>query len=167
MKILYLHGLDSELIPEKREILEKYAAVLGPTLDYRQNCRIVDFLFNEYKMENIDLIMGSSMGGYAGYYLSFLMNKPGLFFNPALPYKNVLQFLPKINFSYNKFRKIVIGMQDDTIFAAHNIDFLQNTLPKDANAKIEIINKLQHRVPIDIFDYEIKLFFDDLKMYMD
>ncbi len=165
MKILYLHGLDSCLHPEKRNILEKHATVLGPTIDYRQNCRIVEFLFNKYAKENIDIIMGSSMGGYAGYYLSFLMNKPGLFFNPALPYKNILQFLPKINYKYSKFRKFVIGMQDDTILATHNINFLQNTLPKTANAKIGIVNKLEHGVPIDIFRHEIELFFDDLEMY--
>lgn len=163
MNVLYLHGLDGELSVEKEEILEKYAKVIAPNLCYRSNNKIVEFLFEKYSDKNIDIIIGSSMGGYAGYFLSSMLKKPGLFFNPALPYRNVVQFLPRFDMSYSSFKKIIIGKQDDTIDATCNLNFLMNTLPVDANTKIAIINKLEHRIPIQIFKEEIDLFFKEIK----
>lgn len=159
MKILYLHGLDGSLRPEKRKSLEKYAEIYGPQLCYRTNNRIVEFLYGKYLDKNIDFVMGSSMGGYAGYFLSFMLEKPGLFFNPALPYKNVSQFLPRIELKYDKFRKIVIGKQDETIKAKDNLNFLMNTLPENANVKISILNRLAHQIPYKIFEKELDIFF--------
>lgn len=159
MNILYLHGLDGSLSNEKRKILEKFGSVIGPQLCYRNENRIVDFLYKEYKDSNIDVIIGSSMGGYSGYFLSLKMNLPGLFFNPALPYRNVVQFVPKIQILRKKYVKIVIGRKDDIILANDNLNFLMNTLNDDDNVKISIINKLEHRIPADIFEKEIEIFF--------
>lgn len=163
MNILYLHGLDGALSDEKRKILEKFGNVIAPQLCYRNDNRIVDFLNNKYKKSAIDVIIGSSMGGYSGYFLSLIMDLPGLFFNPSLPYKSIVQFLPKINNERIKFVKIIIGKKDDTIKAVDNISFLLNTINYSDNIKISIINQLEHRVTVDIFNNELNIFFSELK----
>lgn len=162
-KILYLHGLEGHLSDEKRKILEKYANVTSPKLDYRANNEMIQFLVNEYSNKNIDIIIGSSMGGFAGYYVSLIMNKPSLLFNPALPYRtSVKQIIPKTKIIRKKFSHIVIGRQDPIIKAVDNLDFLiKNTSPDD-NIRINIINSLEHRIPIEIFKQEVKLFFDKI-----
>ncbi|MBN2663010.1 MAG: hypothetical protein JXR68_05120 [Bacteroidales bacterium] len=164
MNILYLHGLDGALSDEKRKILEKFGNVIAPQLCYRNDNRIVDFLKNEYKKSAVDVIIGSSMGGYSGYFLSLIMDLPGLFFNPALPYKNTVQFISKINTERKKFAKIIIGKKDDTIKASDNISFLLNTISDNDNIKISIINQLEHRIPVYVFDIELNLFFSELKL---
>ena len=48
MTILYLHGLESKLSPEKRELLETYGSVLAPDMDYKANPNMITTLQQEY-----------------------------------------------------------------------------------------------------------------------
>jgi uncharacterized protein len=159
MNILYLHGLDSNLSDEKRQILEKFGKVIAPNLDYRENVNSIDFLFNEYKNENIDAIIGSSMGGFAGFYLSKMFQVPALLFNPALPYRtSVLQNIPNIEQEHSYLLQIVIGNQDDVILAKDNIEFISKLFPFNCDFRLHINKELGHGIPIDVFENEIKLF---------
>src|SRR5690554_4666971 len=94
MNILYLHGLDSSLNDEKRAILEKYGKVYAPLIDYREDANRVVFLIDEFKDKDIDVVIGSSMGGFAGYYIADALQRPALLFNPALAYRSVRQEIP-------------------------------------------------------------------------
>jgi uncharacterized protein len=159
MNILYLHGLDSNLSDEKTQILEKFGNVIAPNLDYRENSNIIDLLFNKYKNENIDAIIGSSMGGFAGFYLSKMFQVPSLLFNPALPYRtSVLQNIPIIEKEHNHLLQIVIGNQDDVILAKDNIEFISKLLPFNCDFRLHINKELGHGIPLDVFENEIKLF---------
>ncbi len=163
MKLLYLHGLESSLTEEKRKVLSKYFEVIAPSIDYKVENRIVESLLEEFSSEGIDVLIGSSMGGYAAYFLSLIMHIPVLAFNPALPYKNVVQFIPEINKKRVNYAKIIIGLKDNVIKADDNIDFLRNTVNPDDNIKITLINKLEHPIPIDIFEQEVEIFYNELK----
>lgn len=163
-KILYLHGLDSFLNDEKRNILEKYGYVLAPNINYRENSNIYSLFLEELKKESIDVIIGSSMGGLIGYYLSNKINKPSLLFNPALPYQSVLQIIDKNNIAHSSSLKyIVLGKKDIIVNYYDNLDFLNKNIHKDDNVEIKIINQLEHRIPIDIFENEVFNFFKELK----
>jgi len=164
MQILYFHGLDSVLNPVKKEILEKYYTVISPVLDYRNNNQVVKIFYDKFKNEKIDVVMGTSMGGYVAYYLSFMLNLPCMVFNPALPYKNVLQFLPELKTERNKFLYVVLGKQDNIIKAKDSLEFLQNTTSKHENIRVTILNQLEHQIPIDVFESEINIFFELLKL---
>lgn len=48
MNILYIHGLDSNLSIEKRQILEKFGNVIAPEFDYRANPNMIKTLFDNY-----------------------------------------------------------------------------------------------------------------------
>ena len=75
MNILYIHGLNGSLSPEKQVFLERYGNVEAPSLDYENNPDSIIWLYNHYKDAKIDVIIGSSMGGFAGYHLSKLFKK--------------------------------------------------------------------------------------------
>ncbi len=159
MNILYLHGLDSSLSDEKRQILEKFGNVFAPNLDYRNNQNIIDFLVKEYKNHRINAIIGSSMGGFIGFYLSKMFQVPALLFNPALPYRTlVLQNIPNIDQDHNHLLQIVIGKQDDVILAKDNIEFISKLLPFNCDFRLHIYKELGHGIPLDVFENEIKLF---------
>ena len=143
MNILYLHGLDSNLSAEKKVILEPFGNSIAPELDYRANPNMIETLFNQYSNQNIDVIIGSSMGGFAGFYLSKLMQIPALLFNPALPYRtSVLQNIPVINDNHNHLLQIVIGNQDDVILAKDNLDFITKLLPLKNNMQFQITSHI-------------------------
>lgn len=160
MNILYLQGLDSSLSIEKRQILEPFGNIIAPDLDYRANPNMIETLYNEYENKNIDAIIGSSMGGFAGFYLSKLMQIPALLFNPALPYRtSVLQNIPIIEEKNNHLLQIVIGNQDDVILAKDNLAFITNLFPVKYDFRLHLINELSHGIPFDVFAKEIDLFF--------
>lgn len=160
MNILYLHGLDSNLSIEKKEVLEPFGNIIAPDLDYRANPNMIETLYTEYKNQNIDVIIGSSMGGFAGFYLSKLIQIPALLFNPALPYRtSVLQNIPIINDDHNHLLQIVIGNQDDVILAKDNLKFITKLLPLKNDFRLHVLSELGHGIPVDIFEREVNLFF--------
>ena len=162
MKILYLHGLDSNLSIEKKEVLKPFGNIIAPDLDYRLNPNMLESLFKDYIKQNINVIIGSSMGGFAGFYLSKLMQIPALLFNPALPYRtSVLQNIPIINDEHKHLLQIVIGSQDDVILAKDNLDFIFKQLPFKNDFRLHILKDLGHGIPLDIFDNEVNLFFNN------
>lgn len=162
MTILYLHGLESKLSPQKKLILEQYGTVIAPNLNYTENPNIIETLYKDYKDQNIDFIIGSSMGGFTGFYLSKLMQIKTLLFNPALPYRtSILQNIPAIKKEHTQLVQIVIGNQDDIIKATDNIAFIMKLLPLKTDLRLHLINELGHGIPLVTFENEVNLFFSN------
>ena len=91
MNILFLHGLESKLSDEKRAILETYGTVIAPDLEYKSNPNVIQNLYDEFKNQDINTIIGSSMGGFAGFHLANSLGICALLYNPALPYRNSIE----------------------------------------------------------------------------
>jgi len=163
MNLLYLHGLESKLSDEKRGILINHAQVIAPDLDYKSNPNIIEFLFETY--QNIDAIIGSSMGGFAGYYLANLLGVPSLLFNPALPYRNGSeQIVPSyLSMNHPDSMRIVLGAQDTIIDAKDNLAFLSKNISDKTDYTIVLKRDLAHQIPISVFEEQTKAFFELLK----
>lgn len=162
MNILYLHGLDSSLSDKKRQILIRYGKVFAPKIDYRKNKNSISQLVSEFRNKNIDIVIGSSMGGFVGYHLSDALQKPALLFNPALAQRSISQEILEYNNTEPNFKRIVIGAQDEVVDPAETMKFLAETLSTRINYEIHFRTDLAHRIPIPIFEEEVKLFFDRL-----
>ncbi len=162
MNILYLHGLESKLSPEKRLILEKYGSVIAPDLDYKSNPNMIEFLYDSYHNQNIDVIIGSSMGGFAGFYLANSFGVPCLLYNPALPYRtSIAQIIPSgIPVNSSPFMRIVLGALDNVIKAKDNLAYLSQIISDKTDYAISVRKELAHQIPLDVFQEESKLFFD-------
>lgn len=161
MNILYLHGLDSSLNPEKRTILEKYGAVYAPQIDYRKDIDSIESLLSFLKDKNINVVIGSSMGGFAGYYIAEALQRPALLFNPALAYRSVEQEIPIIENPFSNLKQVVLGAKDETIDPKSTLGFLANSIGID-EYEIKIRQDLAHRIPEEIFEEEVKAFFKKL-----
>ena len=162
MNILFLHGLESKLSQPKRELLEQYGTVIAPDLEYKTNSDIINMLHTQFQNKNIDAIIGSSMGGFTGFYLSKLLRVPALLFNPALPSRNAYQAIPETEAQHNHLLQFVIGNQDDIVDPQQNLEFIIKYVARNADLKIHIINSMQHRIPIEILGNEAKSFFGAL-----
>lgn len=157
-KILYLHGLDSQLSDEKHEALKAYGKILFPDIDFRATDQVIENLYSQYKNDGIDVIIGSSFGGFAAYYLSLLFDVDCLIFNPALPYRSYPQQIPAVN-KREKNLLTVIGVQDPLIKAADNISFLLEHQPENKHSRIHVLQDLAHQIPLPIFRSEVNYFF--------
>jgi predicted esterase YcpF (UPF0227 family) len=163
MRILFLHGLEGELSEEKRALLSEYGDVFSPKMDYRSDSSMIETLAERFGRETIDVVIGSSMGGFAGYYLSRLLSTPCLAFNPALPYRSVVQYVPAALSARQHYLQVVLGSQDNVIIADDTLNFLNRNQLIAENARVHLISDLAHRIPVTIFDQETKIFFNILK----
>lgn len=159
MNILYLHGLDGDLAPEKRTILKKYGKVFSPAIDYRTTYNSIELLVEQYKNENIKVVIGSSMGGFVGYYIADAYQLPSLLFNPALSSRSVHQEVPVYKNPYLSFKQIVLGADDDVIDPRHTFTFLSKTLQEHTDYDIHVRQRLGHRIPVAVFEEEVAAFF--------
>lgn len=162
MNILYLHGLDGDLAPEKRAILEKFGRVFSPAIDYRTEYNSIELLVEQYKNEKIQAVIGSSMGGFVGYYIADAYQLPSLLFNPALYSRSVHQKIPTYKSPYLSFKQIVLGIDDDVINPKDTFTFLSKTLQEHTDYKIHVRQRLGHRIPVDVFKEEVEAFFKKL-----
>lgn len=162
MTILYLHGLNGSLSPEKRALLERYGKVFSPSIDYEADSESIARLIELYDSHDINVVIGSSMGGFAGYYISNAFQLPALLFNPALAERSVTQNIPEIKNETSVFKHIVLGTKDRVVNPKQTLIFLADTLSNHPNYKVNIHNDLEHRIPIAVFEQEVNLFFKQL-----
>jgi len=96
--ILYIHGFASCGKGKKSEILKRYFGenrVISPDLPFSPKLAI-DFLSKILKEVNIDLIVGSSLGGYYAINLAENFDKKAVLINPSLkPYHTLLPYVGK------------------------------------------------------------------------
>ena len=159
MNILYLHGLDGFLSNEKRNALSKYGEVFGPQIDYRSSINLLDEFIETYKREKIDVVIGSSAGGLAGYYISLALNTPCLIFNPALTYSSLIQNIPQDLPKREKYLQVVLGKKDEVIKARDNLFFLEKNLETHFQYSTHLLNHIGHQIPVSTFENELVYFF--------
>ena len=163
MTILYLHGLNSSLSPEKRSILEYYGNIEAPALDYENNPDSIVWLYNHFKDAEIDVVIGSSMGGFAAYHISKLFKLPALLFNPALAYRSVIQNTPGTPETNGSRIDIVLGSKDTIVEPKSTLIFLGDLLMETQDYNIHIRHDLEHQIPVAVFDEEIANFMNSLE----
>src|SRR5690554_2292449 len=162
MNILYLHGLDGDLAPEKRTVLQKYGKVFSPAIDYRNEYNSIELLVDQYKNEKIQTVIGSSLGGFVGYYISDAYKVPSLLFNPALASRSVSLRIPTYPNPFLGYKMIVLGIQDDVVDPRGTLNFLSKNLHPYTNYDIRVRQNLKHQINIDVFKEEVQSFFKGL-----
>ena len=159
MNILYLHGLESKLSDAKRAVLEQFGTVIAPDLDYKSNAEMFAFIMKTYQNEPVDCIIGSSMGGFMGYYVAMKLSVPALLFNPALPIRSLNQNVPQnVGPKDNQRFSIVLGSQDETVPAIANLKYFAENLLPTVQFQIKIRPDLAHQIPLKVFEEECGAF---------
>ena len=151
MNILYLHGLLGSLNSEKRETLEKYGTVYAPTIPYESKSTCIDWLYQTYKEKQIEVVIGSSMGGFTGYYLSRLLQTPALLFNPALAHRTVRQEIPSPLPTHQHPIHFTLGAQDEVVNPKETLGFIATHFPVTQNYQLHLQQDLAHRIPLPTF----------------
>lgn len=155
-KILYLHGLNSFLQEDRRAVLEVGAEVFAPELDYLNTPNLFEDLLKKY--HNVDAIVGTSAGGLVAYYLAQRLSTPCLLFNPAITHRHELPFSVEFNKEYNAYIQVVIGVNDEVIPAGQALKMFLGDIVETTQIEIHLINRMQHKFDISIFEREWKAF---------
>lgn len=159
MNLLYLHGLESKLNEAKRVRLQKYGKIFAPNIDYYNISNAIEWVLEKYGDINFNAVVGSSMGGFAGYYISNSLNIPSLLFNPALQSRSTFQQVPELNPFASAFKQLVIGQRDPVISPADTLYFLGKHLDQKTKLFLHLRPEMEHRVSLECFEQELKIFF--------
>jgi len=154
MKVAFFHGLESPHRSKKNNVLDKlfYAKdVYAPAMDYK-NPELYSIVLKHLEQHPVDLLIGSSMGGYFAHNLSTLVNVPTLLFNPAFHSRS---FEPEhiVSGQYRPLQIIVLGKNDTVVDPLKTTAYI---LQKEYDFPTGIaIENIEHRTPSDIFEKHV------------
>ena len=162
MNILYLHGLQSKLSSEKLKILEQYGEVYAPDIDYSKNHVQYIEILQQFPKTEFNAIIGSSMGALNSYIISNWIGRPALLFNPPL-FKHPWSTMHiKEKFTRGSASKqIILGDKDEVVNPEDTLNYIASGFCDD-ELVIKIHPQLGHRIPLDVFESEVKEFFDKI-----
>jgi len=160
MNILYLHGLQSKLSAEKRQVLEHFGTVFAPNINYENRYIQPTTILEQYPETEFHVILGSSMGGLNAYIISENIGRPALMFNPPLSRYKPYSFQTKFAKGqvYHYFR---LGGKDEVVDPSISLRFLSHRIT-EAECQISIDPNLGHRIPLNIFSKDVEEFFSKL-----
>lgn len=147
--VVYLHGLDSQPGVKAEWLATQYSQVYSPDIDYRSEDNSFEDIVSKLDVENISLIIGSSMGGYYAYWICKKFGVPGLLFNPALSRRSI--DVPDVDTTGKKPAtfNIVLGEHDDVVDPTRTLLWLEENESQD-NYTIHK-EDIGHRIPVDVF----------------
>ena len=158
MKTLYIHGLDSFPVPEKIDILKKQGLnTVALHIDYRNNKDVFEILLQFAIEHKIELVVGSSLGGYLAFWIGAKLKVPQILYNPAIHYeKNFGWEIPEISIPTNIFRCIILGDKDGIVNPELNYSYFNKQLKSDYTKMIRC-SWLGHKIDLCTFEETIQL----------
>ena len=151
MKVAFFHGLDSPALSEKSFVLrETFDEVYDPSMDYK-NPLMFDKVLKHLQDNPVDLLIGSSMGGYFAYCLSTNLGTRTLLFNPAV-HSRPLE--PVVSLGGKDSNHLIILGNSDTVITPKETELFFNNV-----SGVNIIREdIGHTIPIEVFKKYIKLY---------
>lgn len=112
MRVAFFHGLESKPISSKSEYLkDNMDFAYCPAMDYK-NPKMFDIVLKEVTKNKVDLLIGSSMGGWFAYCLSTITGIPTLLLNPALHSRT---YDPKVKLGKLTPKQTLVLGNNDTV----------------------------------------------------
>jgi len=146
MKVAFFHGFESPAISDKTEYLNQaFDEVYAPEMNYNKP-GLFNEVLQEVKKRKIDVLAGSSMGGWFAYCISTLTGIPAILFNPAVHSRPVE---PAVQIGGAKAKHtVVLGKNDDVIDPEKTKEWFNKNGIGSFTYRMESNN---HRTPVNIF----------------
>jgi hypothetical protein len=153
MKTLYIHGLDSSPKADKLKILQEFGLeVIAPFSDYRVEGLSAFNKLRELAVSNqVEFIIGSSLGGFIGYWLADELGIRSLLFNPALQLNSIELQLPHGGEPRSLVPKyIVLGANDTVVDPIASLQWLESQVDYTVN-RVITCSWLSHKIDTSTF----------------
>ncbi len=152
MRILYIHGLDSRPNPERISSLESNGhQVFALHLDYRTEPSSYLKLKQYAKGEQVEFIVGSSLGGLMGFWLGEELGLPCLLFNPAVYFGRENANIQLENRIGCPRRWVVIGEKDEVVDPQISYQYFEDIAPQSQAQRVIRCQWLGHQIDPDTF----------------
>ncbi|NPD47153.1 MULTISPECIES: YqiA/YcfP family alpha/beta fold hydrolase [unclassified Lentimicrobium] len=153
MKALYIHGLHSNPNPDKIKILEEAELeIIAPFIDYdKEQGAVYERIKAIAVEEQVEVLIGSSMGGFIGFWLAKDLQLAALLYNPALYFVSLQPFIPKLKSMSNPPLFFCLGEKDERVNPKEVKNYLANINPSAENIKIVNASWLEHGIDLTTF----------------
>ena len=158
MKVLFLHGLESKTNCAKVKWLRAQGhEVLNPAINYKDP-EAFFAMKRLAKKNNIDVLVGSSMGGHFAFAIATSTNHDCVLLNPAVHSR---AFEPEnVNYGMcNPNIYCLLGVRDDVITPAETVNILNSE-----KRFTMLLGPHGHRTPVDQFERIINKYEYDKKI---
>jgi len=151
MKILYLHGYKTKPNHQRIGYLQELGhEVVAPYIKYgKQPNILLELLEDDY-----DMVIGSSLGAYMGFYLSSYKSISCVAFNPPLTKELIININTPENWNYEgiepKTIDIILGLKDKVVNPLETLELLtfDSTLQK---VNIHVYADMTHIIQFNEF----------------
>lgn len=126
MRAIWMHGMGGSPNKEKIALMEEYGLTTHALhMDYSNEPRRFEIL-RDYCIEHgIELLVGSSFGGFMGFWLSEELGLPCLLLNPAVSLRGKNKTKPKgMTKLTSKLCMVTVGDQDSQIDHQRTLKFM-------------------------------------------
>ncbi len=145
-RIAFFHGLESASVSQKSQWLhERYENAFTPAMDYSVP-GLFENMLEEVRQRDIELLIGSSMGGWFAYCLSTHTGMPTVLFNPALHSRRIEPAVSLGNTTASHI--VVLGRNDEIIKPEITLEWVNRKGPEHFTVFFE---DNAHRTPLEIF----------------
>lgn len=158
MKAIWMHGMGGRPNQEKINLLEGYGFEMHALhIDYLQEAKTFEILHNYCIEQKIEFLIGSSHGGFLGFWLSEELGIPCLLLNPAVSLRAKNKSKPQaVSRLESPLCIVALGGLDDKVDHQRTLLFME----KDRREGKEIITRVfeneGHGFTIDTFDEIVK-----------
>lgn len=153
MKTLYIHGLDSTPNTEKIDIMKEAGLIpFALHLDYRTEANAYNLLKKEVVENELEFLVGSSLGGYFAYWLAEELGLPCLLLNPAMTIDRTLPLaITHVNERNCPFRYVAIGAKDNIIDPVRNLEFFREADRATVKQRVITCDWMYHVIDFESF----------------
>ncbi|MCI4670127.1 MAG: hypothetical protein MRZ79_18465 [Bacteroidia bacterium] len=152
MKVLYIHGLDSQPNEERIKYMESLGHEVDALhLDYRNEPETYRILKELAQGNNIEYLVGSSFGGFLSFWLGEELGLPSLLFNPAMHVSPEQAYFKAPNERKSPKRRVVIGGLDDVVDPQENWKFFEQEGNLALDQRVIMCQWLGHQIDQDTF----------------
>ncbi len=150
-RVAFFHGLESQPVSEKNVVLDsEFDFVYAPPMNYSDPV-LFESVVKGVIEHKVDLLIGSSMGGWFAYCISTLTGIPTLLFNPGFHSRSMDPTVTIGSMQAN--HTVILGRRDTVIDPNKSIGWLsENKVGCTVHYE-----KIGHRIPIDVFEGWVKL----------
>lgn len=147
MKILYIHGLNSSPNEFRMGLLQSRGHQVGALhLDYLEQPDSYSILKNYAVAEGAEYIIGSSLGGFLGFWLAEELGLPCLLFNPAMWVTREEANIPLAISRTCPDRRVVLGALDEEVDPQANWTFFKSPENQAPFQRVLLCQWLPHQI---------------------
>jgi hypothetical protein len=153
MKAIWMHGMGGSPSQEKMQLMEQYGLSTSALhLDYNREPQRFEILRDYCLTNSIELLVGSSFGGFMGFWLSEELGLPCILLNPAVSLSNKNKTKPSgVSHLKSTLCLVALGAKDEQVDPQRTLLFMEKDKREGKTIFTKVFENEGHGLSIEAF----------------